>query len=139
MEGTYLSPTDFVFQMREMDISRHLGQAATMLDRLRNFGAKTGLTHYGLSINPTTIFNRINVDFVKLDGVISDKAQKNKGDLESLKELLKELKATKHQVIVPFIESAAIIPTLWQAGVHFLEGHYIQAPAPEMTFDFSQE
>lgn len=139
MEGSYLAPSDFVFQMREMDISRHLGQAATMLDRLRNFGAKTGLTHYGLSINPTTIFNRINVDFVKLDGVISDKAQKNKGDLDSLKELLKGLKDTKHQVIVPFIESAAIIPTLWQAGVHFLEGHYIQAPAPEMRFDFSQE
>jgi len=139
MEDTYLSPTDFVFQMREMDISRHLGKAATTLDRLKNFGAKTGLTHYGLSINPTTIFNRINVDFVKLDGVISDKAQKNKADMESLKELLKELKATQHQVIVPFIESAAIIPTLWQAGVHFLEGHYIQAPAPEMMFDFSQE
>jgi multidomain signaling protein FimX len=139
MENLYLSPSDLVFQMREIDISRHLGKAAVMLDRLHNFGAATGLTHYGLTINPTTIFSRIKIDHVKLDGHLSDKAQKDKNAMASLKELLAGLKETKTKVTVPFIESAAIIPTLWQAGVDFLQGYYIQPPQPEMDFDFSQE
>jgi multidomain signaling protein FimX len=139
VENSYLASSDLVFQMREIDISRHLGKAAAMLDRLRNFGAGTGLTHYGLAINPTTIFSRIKVDHVKIDGHLADKAQSDKSALSSLKDILKDLKGVKVEVTVPFIESAAIIPTLWQAGVDFLQGHYIQAPHPTMSFDFSQE
>jgi EAL domain-containing protein (putative c-di-GMP-specific phosphodiesterase class I)/GGDEF domain-containing protein len=139
LERFRLAPADLVFQMREMDISRQLGKAANMLERLRNFGAGTGLTHYGLAINPLTIFHKIAVDYVKVDGVLSDKAQKDKNALTNLKGILTELKGEKLKVIVPFIESATIIPTLWQGGVDFLQGHYIQQPTADMNFDFSQE
>jgi multidomain signaling protein FimX len=40
--------------------------------------------------------------------------------------------------IVPFVERASIIPTLWQQGVQYIQGHYIKKPSPDMDFDFSE-
>ncbi len=139
LETFQLSPSDVVFELREIDITRHTGHAARMLERLRNIGTGTCLTHFGLAINPMTIFNKIAVDYVKIDGVLSAKAQKDKTALAALKNLLAELTAAKHRVIVPLIESATIIPTLWQAGVDFLQGNYVQPPQDDMGFDFSEE
>src|SRR5690606_32710168 len=120
IDSVELAAGDLVFQLREIDISHHLGEAARLLDRLKNIGAHTALSHYGLAINPATIFNRIQVDYVKVENALSDKAQKEKPALEELKGLINELKELQQCVIVPFIESATIIPTLWQAGVDFL-------------------
>ncbi|MCK9503206.1 MAG: EAL domain-containing protein [Porticoccaceae bacterium] len=139
IETSQVSPRDLIFQMREIDISSRLGNAANMLERLHNFGASTGLTHYGLAINPLTIFNKIAVDYVKVDSVLSEKAQKDKTALTTLNNLLTELKGKNCKIIVPHIESATIIPSLWQAEVDFLQGYYIQEPSTEMAFDFSQE
>lgn len=139
IEELKLASGDLVFQMREMDITNDLGAAVRVIERLKNLGASTCLTHYGLSINPATIFSRIHVDYVKVDGAISGKSQKDKSSLETLKTLLAELRDLKRHVVVPFIESASIIPTLWQSGVEFLQGHYIQPPEEEMNFDFSEE
>ncbi len=139
LERTEIQPRDLIFQMREIDVTHHMGDVAKMFERLKGQGVATGLTHYGLAINPATIFNRIRVDFVKVDGSISSKAQKEKPALETLKHLLGDLKTHKNRVIVPYIETASIIPTLWQAGVDFLQGYYIQAPAKEMNFNFSEE
>jgi len=139
LETSYVEASDLIFIMREIDISRNIAKAANMLERLHNIGAATGVTHFGVSINPMSIFNRISVDYVKVDNVLSDKAQKDKNALLALKPLLQDLKANQCTVIVPAIETAGIIPTLWQSGVDFLQGYYIQAPMPEMDFDFSQE
>ncbi len=139
VEKASISPGDLLFQMREIDVSRQLGRAVAMIERLRNIGARTILSHFGLSINPMTILNKLNTELIKLDGVLVEKAQKNKADVEPLSTLVGELKAQDQQVIAPHVESASIIPALWQAKVDYIQGHYIQQPGPEMDFDFSQE
>jgi EAL domain-containing protein (putative c-di-GMP-specific phosphodiesterase class I) len=78
LERLDIQPRDLIFQMREIDVTHHMGDVAKMFDRLKSLGVATGLTHYGLAINPATLFNRIKVDFVKVDGTISAKAQKEK-------------------------------------------------------------
>lgn len=139
MERTNLSATDLLLQMREIDVSRQLGRAVAMIERLRNIGARIILSHFGLSINPMTILNKLDAELIKLDGVLVEKAQKNKADVAPLTALIGELKRQNQRVIAPHVESASIIPALWQTRVDYIQGHYIQHPAPEMSFDFSQE
>jgi EAL domain-containing protein (putative c-di-GMP-specific phosphodiesterase class I) len=38
---------------------------------------------------------------------------------------------------VPFVESASVLSTLWQAGVNYIQGHYLQGPTQSMDYDFS--
>ena len=41
--------------------------------------------------------------------------------------------------IAPYVDSATMMPTLWQAGVNYIQGSYLQAPSDAMDYDFSAE
>ena len=41
------------------------------------------------------------------------------------------------KTIVPFVENASVLATLWQVGADFIQGHYLQAPSAEMNYEFS--
>ncbi len=41
-------------------------------------------------------------------------------------------------VIVPCVEKAYILPILWQQGVQYIQGHYINKPSFDMDYDFSE-
>ena len=62
-----------------------------------------------------------------------------KGDeaKENAKDLIQTLQSMDKKTVVPLVESAALLSTLWQAGVNFIQGYYLQAPSTEMNFDFS--
>ena len=53
--------------------------------------------------------------------------------------MIKSLQAQGKLTIVPLVENAAILSTLWQAGVNYIQGYYLQAPTTEMNYDFSEE
>jgi EAL domain-containing protein (putative c-di-GMP-specific phosphodiesterase class I) len=52
---------------------------------------------------------------------------------------LKELHRQNKITTVPFVESASIISSLWQMGVHCIQGYYLQPPSAAMNYDFSEE
>lgn len=128
-----------VFQLREIDIGRNLGKAATLLTGLAQLGARTALTHFGLSINPMAMLKKLAVNYVKVDGLLVEKTQKGAEAVQNLTGMITALKEEGQQVIVPHIETAAIIPTLWQANVDMIQGHYVQAPQPDMTYQFADD
>lgn len=139
IKETQVPTSALVFQLREIDIGRNLSKAATLLNALRQLGAQTALTHYGLAINPMAMLRKLSVDFVKIDGVLVEKTQKGAEALQNLTALIAGVKEEGVSVIVPHVETASIIPTLWQGSVDFIQGHYVSAPLPAMSFDFSGE
>ena len=34
---------------------------------------------------------------------------------------------------------ASVLATLWQAGVNYIQGHYLQGPSQSMNYDFSAD
>lgn len=139
LKATGIGPQSLVFQLREIDVSRHFNRAVTMSDNLHRFHSQTALTHFGLSINPLQVLDRLKVDYVKLDMLVVEKARKDDEGMDAMIDLIKQLQAEEQSVVVPFIENAAMIPTLWQSAVHYIQGHYIHAPMAEMTYEFTEE
>ena len=41
--------------------------------------------------------------------------------------------------IASFVESASVLSSLWQIGVNFIQGYYLQAPSEQMDYDFNAE
>ena len=76
------------------------------------------------------------MDFVKIDGSYSQDLNKAENQ-EALKTLLASLHAQAKLTIVPFVESASALATLWQAGVNYIQGYYLQGPSQSMDYDFS--
>jgi len=75
---------------------------------------------------------------VKLDGSYTDEIQKNDEARETVKEMIQSLQQQGKLTIVPFVENATVLATLWQSGVNYIQGYYLQEPTPDMSYDFGE-
>ncbi|MDD0842946.1 EAL domain-containing response regulator [Pseudomonas sp. Gutcm_11s] len=130
-------PSDaLVFQISETDAVTYLKQAKALSQGLAELHCKIALVQFGCALNPFNTLKHLNVDFVKVDGSFSQDLS-NADNQEALKTLLASLHAQAKLTIVPFVESASVLATLWQAGVNYIQGHYLQGPSQSMDYDFS--
>ncbi len=136
LKAAGISPQHIIFQLRELDVGRYVNQAVNLISQLEKIQAKSALTHFGLAINPLLVLAKLPVNFVKIDNTIVDTAGTGGGDAATLESILSSLQDLNLEVIVPFVETPSIMPTLWQHGVSYIQGHYIQGPSAEMNYDF---
>ena len=126
-------------QLRENDAGRYIEQSKTLISQLRAIGCKVALTHFGLSSNPLLVLDKLAVDFVKLDKQLIQDIKAGGEEEEETRQLIILLKEMEQHCIAPFVESPTLIPTLWQNGIEYIQGHYIQAPSSEMDYSFNEE
>jgi EAL domain-containing protein (putative c-di-GMP-specific phosphodiesterase class I) len=130
-------PSDaLTFQFREPDAIAYLKQAKALTLGLSELHCKVALSQFGCAINPFNTLKHLHIDFVKIDGSFSQDLSTPESQ-EALKTLLASLHAQAKLTIVPFIESASVLATLWQAGVNYIQGYYLQGPSQSMDYDFS--
>jgi diguanylate cyclase (GGDEF)-like protein/PAS domain S-box-containing protein len=132
-------PSDsIIFQFNDADANTYMKQAKALTESLRSMHCKVSLSHFGCALNPYASLKHLHVDFIKIDGSFA----RELADPESAN-ALKEMVATLHGMgkltIVPYVDSATMMPTLWQAGVNYIQGHYLQSPTDSMNYDFSAE
>mgnify|MGYP003384882083 FL=1 len=126
-------------QLSENDAGRYIEQSKTLISQLRAIGCKVALSHFGLSSNPLLVLDKLDVDFVKLDKQLLLNIKAGGEEEEETRQLIILLKEMEQHCIAPFVESPTLIPTLWQNGIEYIQGHYIQAPAAEMDYSFNEE
>lgn len=125
-----------VFQIREGEATTYMKQARELVRSLHELHCKVSISQFGCALNPFNLFKHIQADYVKLDGSFTEEIQKSDEARERLKEMIKTLQASGKLTIVPMVENASVLSTLWQAGVNYIQGYYLQAPLPEMNYDF---
>jgi diguanylate cyclase (GGDEF)-like protein/PAS domain S-box-containing protein len=130
-------PSDaLAFQLSEPDATTYLKQAKALTLGLAELHCKVALSQFGCALNPFNTLKHLSVDFVKVDGSFSQDLS-NADAQEALKTLLSSLHAQAKLTIVPFVESASVLATLWQAGVNYIQGYYLQGPSQSMDYDFA--
>lgn len=127
-----------IFQFHEDDASRLLKQAQHFTHTLQEKGIPTSLSRFGCALNPMNILKHLAVTYVKVDGSFTQELSSAESQ-KHLKELLGGLHEEEKITIVPLVENASSVASLWQMGVHFIQGYYVQAPQAAMAFDFNDE
>ncbi len=138
VKAAKLPPESLVFQYRELEVVNYLKKAKESLNQLRELGCRICLKHFQGTDTSFDLFNHFGVDFVKVDGMFTRAMEKSEGK-DEMRELIKRLQEAEKTVIVPMVENANMIPTLFSAGVKFIQGYYFQAPMPSMDFNFAGE
>ncbi len=138
LKAARLPSDSLVFQFNEPDAIAYLKQAKAITQGLNELHCKTALTQFGCSLNPFNTLKHLHVDFVKVDSSFSQDLSSAENQ-EALKTLLASLHAQAKLTIVPFVETASVLATLWQAGVNYIQGHYLQGPSQSMDYDFAAD
>ncbi|MEP1217243.1 MAG: EAL domain-containing protein [Marinobacter sp.] len=136
LKAARLPGDSLIFQIREGDANNYMKQAKDFAKAVHELHAKVSICQFGCALNPFNTLKHIDVDYVKIDGSFTEELQKKDEAKEEVKEMVKSLQSAGKLTIVPLVENAGVLATLWQAGVNYIQGYYLQAPVPEMNYDF---
>ena len=136
LKAARLSGDALVFQIREGDANNYMKQAKEFAKTIHELHCKLSISQFGCALNPFNTLKHIETDYVKFDGSFTEEIQKSEEAKEQVNEMIKTLQNTGKLSIIPMVENAGVLATLWQAGVNYIQGYYLQAPAPEMNYDF---
>ncbi len=136
LKAARLPGDSLIFQIREGDANNYMKQAKEFSRAVHELHSKVSICQFGCALNPFNTLKHIDVDYVKIDGSFTEELQKKDEAKEEVKEMVKSLQSAGKLTIVPLVENASVLATLWQAGVNYIQGYYLQAPVPEMNYDF---
>lgn len=125
-----------VLQLREADVITYLKPARQFADAVRQLGCRLSIAGFGRALDPLKTLKTVATDLVQLDGNFTRELQTG-GDVQSLKELVSATSTQGVKVIIPFVENASVLATLWQVGADFIQGHYLQPPHRDMNYEFA--
>ncbi|MEM1435905.1 MAG: EAL domain-containing protein, partial [Pseudomonadota bacterium] len=130
-------PSDAViFQITESDANTYLRQSRAFVEGLKKLHCRSSLSRFGLADNPFETLDHLAVDMVKVDGQL---VQDSEEDNTHLNNVIRKLQSLGKLTVVPMVENAGMLSMLWQAGANYIQGHYLQEPVAEMSYDFSTD
>lgn len=139
LKAARLPGDSLIFQIREGDANNFMKQAKEFTKSIHELHCKLSISQFGCALNPFNTLKHIETDYVKIDGSFTEEIQKNDEAKEQVKEMVKSLQSAGKLTIIPLVENAGVLATLWQAGVNYIQGYYLQAPVPEMNYDFGDQ
>lgn len=132
-------PSDaLMFQFNDADANTHMKQAKALTEALKSLHCQVSLSHFGCALNPYGALKYLHVDLIKIDNSFSQDLSSPEA-VDKLKDIITTLHNQGKLTIVPCVDSATMIPSLWQAGVNYIQGNYLQAPSDSMNYDFNAE
>ena len=128
-----------IFEISESDAAVDLIQARRFAHALQQLHCKVCLKHFGSSPNSEHVRRELDADYIKLDGSYIQDLQNRNLTQESLQALLEPLIEQNKLIIAPLVEQTSVIGDLYAAGVHLIQGHYLQPPQEQMHYDFFEQ
>ncbi len=139
MKSVRLPADAVIFQITEKDATTFLKQSSEFVECLRKMHCRVALSCFGLIEEPFETLRHIEVDMIKLDDSFIEKIQANNQESRMKVNSIERLQASGKLTVVPMVENANILSTLWQAGANYIQGDYLQGPSSEMDYDFSTD
>jgi len=126
--ATNADPVRVCFQVTEDIAAAYVTQVKALADAVKARGFRFALERFGAGRDPHGLLAAMPVDFIKIDGALM---QGLAGDIE-LQQKVRSLveTATKRgiETIAERVEDANTMAVLWQLGVQFIQGYFVNAP-----------
>jgi len=136
LRSVRLAADSLVFCIDEKDAVTYLKHAHFTLQGFMKLHCGSALNQFGKSEDPFYVLKYLQVNYVCIDGDLAQGISSSEG-VENLKKLINQLQTQQKPCIIPFVENAGSLASLWQVGAHYIKGNYLQAPSEEMNYDFN--
>lgn len=128
-----------IFEIAEKHASQHLKQAKTLVKTLQELHCKTALEHFGAGPNSFQLLKHLPVDFLKVDGSFIHNLASDNDNQAMVKSILDTANSMNKKCIAEYVQDAHSLAVLWQSGIHFIQGNFLQEPSEALEYDFSGE
>lgn len=136
LKAAGLPPSTLILQLRELDVINDMKSATAFAEGIRQLGCRFSIGGFGRVMDSLKTLQTVPVDLVQVDASFTRNLLTS-NDTEPLKNLVSAVGAASAAVVIPFVENASVLATLWQVGADFIQGHYLQAPSRTMNYEFT--
>ncbi len=131
MKAAELSPATLVMQFQASVAAKLVKPAQTFGEKLRQLGA-------GLALRSDSAAND-DLQTIRLLQPALTKLAVNPKESKTLESAITSLHEAGTKVIVPDVDSAATLATLWQLKPDYVQGSYVHSPSTELDYDFGDD
>lgn len=127
VRSTRADPQRVCFQVTEA-VGTAQPHTRALAQKLRQWGFRFALEGFGSGADSPSLLESMPLDFVKIDGSIVQALARDK-QLQQRVRALAEL-AAEHSIrtIAERVEDANTMAVLWQLGVEYIQGYFVNAP-----------
>ena len=139
MKVTRLPGHALTFEIAEKHAAQHLKHAKVFVKTLQELHCKTALEHFGAGPNSFQLLKHLPVDFLKIDGSFIHNLASDNDNQAMVRSILATANSMNRQCIAEYVQDAHSLAVLWQSGIQFIQGNFLQEPSEALDYDFSSE
>jgi multidomain signaling protein FimX len=115
-------------QVTEELTNQYVRQTKDLAENLRKLGFRFALEHFGTGRDPLKLLADIDMNFIKIDGSLMQGLSTNQIQQQRVKGLVEAAKRRGMETVAERVEDANTMAVLWQLGIEFIQGYFVNAP-----------
>jgi diguanylate cyclase (GGDEF)-like protein/PAS domain S-box-containing protein len=128
-----------VFELSEPVAMMHLNESKAFIKAMNQLHCIVALEHFGSGVNSLNSLKHLDADFLKIDGALIHDITGNTENQETVKSITQTAHSMGKLTIAESVQDANSLALLWQFGINYIQGHFLQGPTTELDYDFSSE
>lgn len=134
-----LAANSLVFEIAEQTAQQYLKNAKAFIKAMQQIRCHTALEHFGSGPNSFQLLKHLPVDYLKIDGSFIHNLASEPDNQAVVKSIVEMAQSMNKQCIAEFVQDPHSLSVLWQSGVHFIQGYFLQEPDASLSYNFSDE
>ncbi len=126
--ATKAQPARICFKVTEEVAGRQLAQLQVAVRALKQRGARFAIERLGSGRDPLGLIQALPLDFVKIDGAMVQGIAEDEELQRRVRTIVEEAQKRGVRTIAERVEDANTMAVLFQLGVQFVQGYFVQEP-----------
>jgi len=118
------------FEITETVAIGNFSNASKLINSLKKLGCQLALDDFGTGLSSFGYLKRLNVDYLKIDGVFVKDMANDEQDFGIVKTIHELSHLFGKKTIAEYVESEEIIDKLKEIGVDYAQGYHLGKPIP---------
>jgi diguanylate cyclase (GGDEF)-like protein/PAS domain S-box-containing protein len=117
-----------IVQVTEENYEKMPFETTALVGALRTLGCGFAVEHFGIGTAPLAVIEQVPMNFLKIDGSLMQGLPTDKTLQERVGSYIRAAQTKAITTIAERVEDANTMAVLWQLGVEFIQGYYVQGP-----------
>jgi EAL domain-containing protein (putative c-di-GMP-specific phosphodiesterase class I) len=128
LQTTKVDPRRICMQVTEDVAASHVQEVTRLASALHERSLRFALDHFGTGRDSTRLIESLPIDYLKIDGSLMQGLTSNPELQARVKAIADAAAKRSIETIAERVEDANTMAVLWQLGVQYLQGYFINSP-----------
>lgn len=125
------------FQFKQSDMRQYIKGLKPLIDGLKKINCKIAIDHFSDEDDGMEILEQLAIDIVKFAPSYMESFGNNKEKSAQFEHINRVIQGKGLKSVATWVEEAGALAMLWNIGVNYIQGNFIQQPSSTISYDFN--